>query len=376
MSPTDLERWVPPPETKAELDWAPLLTVDLSRFDSPGGKESLAAELKGAVTTWGFWTVINSGIPQSLIDRHFAIASAFFNQPLEEKRKVVTDYAGGGSHFGYREPREMKLNGSEDVMKQNVEMLNIPKLPPSYEVNQPLHDLINDYRQEIAEFQRLCYVKVLRRLLVLIAIILELPEDYLVARHDFLRPSEDHIRMLKYHPRLEDEDQRVKDTWLGGHTDFGSLTLLFNQPVVALQILAPSNDWKWVKPVPGGITCNAADVITNDYDLKGYIKSCVHRVVRPPRDQAHLQRISLVYFLRPGNDIPMLPAPSPILLRERLISTLENVADGGSEEVVTGYEYVRARSGYYNTRKDWNVDGKGEKQLFQVKNLSVQDYYN
>ena len=58
--------------------------------------ESLAAELRDAVTTWGFWTVINSGIPQSLIDRQFAIASVFFNQPLEEKTKIVTDYAGDG----------------------------------------------------------------------------------------------------------------------------------------------------------------------------------------------------------------------------------------------------------------------------------------
>ncbi|KAL0572662.1 hypothetical protein V5O48_009303 [Marasmius crinis-equi] len=196
MSPTNLEPWVAPSDTKAELDWAPLLTVDLSRFDSPGGKQSLAAELKDAVTTWGFWTVVNSGIPQSLIDRHFAIASTFFNQPLEEKRKVLTDYAGGGSRFGYREPREMKLDDSEDMVKQNVEGLNIPKFSPSYEVDNPLHDLIEEYKQEVAEFQRLCYDKVLRRLLVLIAIILELPEDYFVTRHYFLKPSEDHIRMV------------------------------------------------------------------------------------------------------------------------------------------------------------------------------------
>ncbi|KAJ8075144.1 hypothetical protein PM082_019472 [Marasmius tenuissimus] len=375
MISADLDSWVPPPETKAELDWAPLLTVDLSRFDSPGGKESLAAELRDAVTTWGFWTVINSGIPQSLIDRQFAIANAFFDQSLKEKTKVVTDYVGGGSHFGYRQPREMNLKEDKGKVTQNVEMLNIAKLSPSSTggVAEPLHDLINKYTRDIAEFQLLCYEKVLRRLLILLAIILELPEDYFVERHDFGKPSEDHIRMLKYHPRAEDEDRKMKDTWLGGHTDFGSLTLLFNQPVAALQILAPSNEWKWVKPVSEGITCNAADVMT--FLTKGYVKSCIHRVVRPPPDQAHFHRISLVYFLRPGNDTPMLAAPSPVLLREGLIASLAEDPDENSE-IVTGYEYVRARSGYYNTRKQWSLDEKGDKALFQVKHLSVRDYYN
>ncbi|KAG7087672.1 hypothetical protein E1B28_013620 [Marasmius oreades] len=375
MVSTDLENWLPPPETHAELDWAPLLTLDLSRFDKPGGKESLAAELRDASTSWGFWTVINSGIPQALVDRHFAIANMFFNQSTDEKKKVIADYEGGGSHFGYRVPRVMEVgdeHGEKHKMLQNVEGLNIPKIPSlDQEMTEPLHDVIKKYRSDIAEFQKLCYEKVLRRLLVLIAIILELPEDYFVERHDFCAPSEDHVRMLKYHPRSEEEDKKMKDTWLRGHTDFGSLTLLFSQPVAALQILAPSNEWKWVKPVEGGITCNAADVMS--LLTKGYIKSSVHRVVRPPPDQAHLPRISLIYFLRPGNDVPMIPAPSPVLLRKGLIGKEEV----NEEEIVTGYEYVRARAGYFNTRKTLKVGQKGqaEKPVHKVKHLTVQDYY-
>ena len=40
----------------------------------------------------------------------------------------------------------------------------------------------------------------------------------------------------------------------GGHTDFGSLTLLFSQHIAGLQILTPEGEWKYVKPSPGGIT--------------------------------------------------------------------------------------------------------------------------
>ncbi|ESK96705.1 flavonol synthase [Moniliophthora roreri MCA 2997] len=375
MNPSNIEPWTTPPETKMELDWASLLTVDLSRYDLPGGKQSLAEEMKEAVRTCGFWTVINSAIPQDLVDRQFAIANAFFNLPIEEKRQVVVDYAGGGSHFGYREPVQMHLNDGVKEVRQNLEILNVPKISPPgavRETTEPLHDYIAQFRDEIAAFQRLCYEKVIRRFLVLFSIMLELPEDYFIDRHRFSSPSEDHIRMLKYHPRPEEVDNQVKHTWLAGHTDFGSLTLLFSQPIAALQILTPTNEWKWVKPVKGGIICNAADVLS--FLTKGYIKSCVHRVIRPPADQVQHNRIGVIYFLRPGNHVPMIPAPSPVLLREGLISE-DNFKGERSDEAVTGYEYVRARVAHVNTQKTWRVDGEKAMNLFQVKNLSVQDYY-
>ncbi|KAF9254221.1 Clavaminate synthase-like protein [Marasmius fiardii PR-910] len=268
----------------------------------------------------------------------------FFNQSIDDKKKIVLDYEGGGSHFGYREPQLIEVGdevgGKKLKVMQNVERLNIPKIPADgKELVEPLHDLINEYRSDIAEFQQLCYDKVLRRLLVLFAIVLKLPEDYFIERHDFWKPSEDH---LKYHARPQDEDQKVKDTWLRGHTDFG------------------------------GIICNAADVMS--FLTKGYIKSCIHRVVCPPSDQAHLHRISLIYVLRPNNDLPMIPAPSPVLVEEGLIG---KEANDEQNEVVTGYEYVRARAGHFNSCKSWTLDQKGEEEKFivKIKHLSVQDYY-
>jgi isopenicillin N synthase-like dioxygenase len=118
--------------------------------------------------------------------------------------------------------------------------------------------------------------------MTLFAIILELPEvcslfladkvnmlitalpaqNYFVERHAYDQPSEDHLRYMIYHPRSAEDDQKVKGMWSMGHTDFGSLTLLFSQTVAALQIKTPDDEWKWVRPVPGGITCNAADTLS------------------------------------------------------------------------------------------------------------------
>ena len=38
-----------------------------------------------------------------------------------------------------------------------------------------------------------------------------------------------------------------------GHTDSGTISLLWSQPVVALQILSPDGKWRYVKHVPNGI---------------------------------------------------------------------------------------------------------------------------
>jgi hypothetical protein len=45
--------YVQVPETSENLDWADLRTLDLSKFDQPGGKEELAAELTQAIEDVG-----------------------------------------------------------------------------------------------------------------------------------------------------------------------------------------------------------------------------------------------------------------------------------------------------------------------------------
>lgn len=41
------------PETSTSLDWADLVTLDLSKFDRPGGKQELATELSQAIEEIG-----------------------------------------------------------------------------------------------------------------------------------------------------------------------------------------------------------------------------------------------------------------------------------------------------------------------------------
>lgn len=102
---------------------------------------------------------------------------------------------------------------------------------------------------------------------------------------------------------------------------------------------------------------------------KGFIKSTVHRVVTPPRDQIDIPRLGLLYFSRPGANTPMRTVPSPVLDRLGLIP--EEHKDP-SRPVPTGTEYVRARVKDVHHKK---VTERREGTAFEFKGLKVPNYY-
>lgn len=112
--------WNRPTPTKENLEWAPLVQIDLSRFDEPGGKQELAKQLYEAVTKVGFWVVTNTGLDDERVLRQFSIGNAFFKEPLEEKRTIPCNFAEG-EYFGYRE--NSRWIGDTGV-KENIEMVS------------------------------------------------------------------------------------------------------------------------------------------------------------------------------------------------------------------------------------------------------------
>ncbi len=201
------------------------------------------------------------------------------------------------------------------------------------------------------------------KIFTLFSIILELPEDYFASQHRYDEPSDDHLRYMMYHPRTVEDDAKVQNTWTRAHTDFGSLTLLWSQNVAGLQLKTPDGSWKYVPPVDDGIVCNVGDTL--DFWSAGYFKSTTHRVVRPPPDQAHIDRLGLFYFVRPGDDVDIKHVPSPLLKRLGLVRE-----DQENAEPVKGIQYVRERVKNYHNHNDY-ADRKGEK--FRVGNLEIVD---
>lgn len=239
-------------------------------------------------------------------------------------------------------------------------MYNVFKFIPELERSQPA--IINEHRPEIEKFQRHIAEDTVQKLMTLISIVLELPEDYLSNGHRYNDISDCHLRYMIYHARTPEENAKYQNLYSRGHTDFGSLTLLFRQPIAALQIRMPDASWKWVKPYPGSITVNIADVL--QFWSGGYLKSSVHRVVAPPDDQAHLDRLGLLYFLRPAHDLPLKTLDSPVLRR----LGLKDDTDDASE--IKAGDWVKTR---VRQNLDRATEG-GHKEKEVLKGVKVKYY--
>ncbi|KAH8904808.1 gibberellin 2-oxidase [Coniochaeta sp. PMI_546] len=305
---SNLKPYVHPPETKADLPWAELVTLDLEDYGRPGGKERLAKQLEHAVHHVGFFYVKNYGLTEEQVNQQFTLAKNFFELPVSEKEKYEINYAAA-DYNGWRRPGRYQQANSKD----NVEIYNFAKFTKDFEGKYDQPDLLKAHLDDIAFFQRALHSNVVVPLLRLFAIVLQLPdEDYLVKQHTFEKKSEDHFRYMLYHPRTEEEWAAANYGKNGGHTDLGTVTLLFRQPVAGLQILGEDGNWTWVSAQPGTITVNLADTIS--HLTGGWLKSSVHRVVAPPEDQRQYNRTGLLYFARPHNDTVLKPiTDSPVL---------------------------------------------------------------
>ncbi|PVH97059.1 putative oxidoreductase [Periconia macrospinosa] len=131
---------------------------------------------------------------------------------------------------------------------------------------------------------------------------LDLQPGTLEARCALDKPSATSLRMLL--SPAQPEDRRIN---LGGHTDIGLITLLFNV-TGGLQVLPAGSEnidenWRYIKPQPGCALINIGDTLTEW--AGGLLRSSLHRVVSPPGPQAQLPRQSLVYLVRPEKGATM-----------------------------------------------------------------------
>jgi isopenicillin N synthase-like dioxygenase len=269
-------------------------------------------------------------LTQEQIDQQFTLAKHFFELPIAEKEKYEINYAEA-DYNGWRRPGRSLVASARD----NIEIFNIPKFIQDFNGKYDYPDLLKAHIGEIETFQRALHANVVLPLLRLFAIVLQLPdEDYLVKQHTYEKKSEDHFRYMIYHPRKDEEWAAAKNGATGGHTDLGTVTLLFRQPVAGLQILGDDGNWTWVRAQPGTITVNLADTIS--HLTGGWLKSSVHRVVAPPKDQRELKRTGLLYFARPHNETQLLPiTDSPVLEKEGVKPRFD--------KIVTMEEWVKAK---------------------------------
>ena len=136
------------------------------------------------------------------------------------------------------------------------------------------------------------------QLMAAIAMGLSLDEHYF---DEYVRMGDNTLRLLHYPPAKREVFVKNKgQVRAGAHSDYGSITLLFQDNRGGLQVQADDGAWKDVQPIEGTVVVNAGDLLarwTNDR-----IRSTKHRVVEPPHPpegEEHPARYSIAYFCNP-----------------------------------------------------------------------------
>ncbi|TBU25799.1 Clavaminate synthase-like protein [Dichomitus squalens] len=355
-------RWIPPPPTKEDLDWADLPIIDFSKASTPEGRAELAPRVCDVMRTVGFMCLVNHGLTKAQTDRFFDIGEVVFTQVSEDERmQHASKLAEEGSKIGYK-PRALWTidNGVRDQHEQYA-------LHRTVFGGQKHPKALEPFLPELRAFCEHNHYNVLHNILRLLAIGMEIDEETFVKMHGFDAVGDSHARWIKYYPRTAEEESKTNSVWLKGHTDTGTVTILYSQPIAALQILSPDGKWRWVKHIENALVVNIGESL--EMLSGGFYKATIHRVVQPPMDQRGLVRLGAYYFALADDDVKLVPVKSPVLEEEGVVRKFED------DVAPTMGEWRKMRYMAYGLKKAIGTDKATQEQIVD-NGVQILKYYN
>jgi isopenicillin N synthase-like dioxygenase len=281
--------------------------IDLGPFLTGSASErvGVATQAGAACESIGFFYVRNHGVPPELVQRAFAVARDFFALPVEAKREMAIDrspchrgwFAVGGENL---DPARQREAGD---LKEGIKIGQ--DLPPNHALVKagiPLHgpnqwpgeppELVPTMRELFGLLTSLS-----RELMHLFALALGLDERHF---DGWLRVPMATLGPLHYPPANgQGNEPSGERLGAGAHTDFGCLTVLAQDDVGGLQVMARDGPWLDAPPIEDTFVVNVGDMLarwTNDR-----FASTVHRVLPAPG----IDRYSMPFFFDPDFDAPV-----------------------------------------------------------------------
>ncbi|KAL9080414.1 MAG: hypothetical protein Q9157_000799 [Trypethelium eluteriae] len=283
-------------------------------------RDQFCRKLVSGLRQRGFVRLVNHGIEPSTIDKAFATSRHFFQLPLNQKLKSphppTANPHRGFSAVGLENVSTISNYGREDKSSQ---LPLLKDMKESYDIGSERDELYSNiwpptgvcdtFEPTFVEFFEVCYRT---QLLILeaISIGLGLPTQTLsqlhAAQHNELR--------LTHYPAVPQEAFSTS-TRIAAHTDFGSITLLFQDRVGGLEVESPPGSGSFVGIASGGpyeCILNAGDCLQKWTGLC----SARHRVHLPELPQGNEQarkgdvveeRFSIAYFAKPDRTAVLRP---------------------------------------------------------------------
>ncbi|KAI8003362.1 hypothetical protein LOK49_LG08G02762 [Camellia lanceoleosa] len=268
----------PPDTPNSRLTNLQVPIIDLGGIDGRDRRDEIVDEIRRASEEWGFFQVVNHGIPFGVLSGMIDGVREFNEQDLEAKKEFYTRDRN----------RKVRFNSNFDLYHAKAAnwrdtltiSMAVPELVPE-ELPSACRDTTLEYMSHITK----------------------LGETFLELLSEALGLKPDHLSLMDcgkvcslvchYYPACPEPELTLGNSQ---HSDPAFLTLLLTNQIGGLQVLH-QNQWVDVEPIEGGLIINVGDflqIVSN-----GKFKSVDHRVV----SSCVGPRMSVAFFLS-GVSVP------------------------------------------------------------------------
>lgn len=236
-------------------------------------RRSVIGKVRDASENWGFFQVINHGVPVTTLDQVLDGIRKFHEQDTQVKKEIYSrDYTRKvlyNSNFDL-------YSGSPTNWRDTLACVMAPSPPDPEELPAVCRDVMIEYSNEVMKLGDILF---------------ELLSEALGLNPNYLKDigcAKGLCLFSHYYPACPEPELTLGTS---SHTDSGFLTVLLQDQIGGLQVLH-KNQWIDVAPIHGSLVINLADLlqlITNDRFI-----SVHHRVLA----KAVGPRISVASFFR------------------------------------------------------------------------------
>lgn len=275
-------------------------SVDLADFISgdPDRKAKFVQEIGAAYEEIGFVALKNHFLDDTLVEGLYKEVKSFFALPLEDKAKYEIE-GGGGQRgyisFGKEHAKGRKEGDLKEFWHFGQEASADANLIEEYPENVQVTELEKFNETGMVAYRMLekTGIYVLRALALYIGLD-EFYFDYWASNGNSI------LRPIHYPPITEEPKGAVR---AGAHGDINLITLLMGASAGGLQVLRMDGEWIDAVPNEDELVINVGDMLERHTNNK--LRSTIHRVVNPPRDQWNTPRYSIPFFMHPRSDMKL-----------------------------------------------------------------------
>ncbi|CAD6593771.1 MAG: hypothetical protein ASARMPRED_007948 [Alectoria sarmentosa] len=314
----------------AETPFIPVVDfTDWSSNASLEQRKAIAQRLIEACQNVGFVYITNHHLSPEQLAQAFEWSKKLFDLKLEQKM-LAPHPSGFKVHRGYSWPGLEKVSNAmgneDDTADLSKALRQVSDVKESYEIgsegnkdqpNQWLPEsVLPGFRVFMTNFYWECH-KTAMSIMSAMALGVGLEEeDHFVPTHP---GHNNQLRLLHYPPVPAANIESQTSTRMGAHSDWGSITLVFQDDCGGLQIENPNQPGEFidVPPLKDAVVMNVGDLMmrwSNDT-----LKSSVHRVALPPKqdrftgdERMTRARYSIPYFVSPEGPTMVECLPSCI----------------------------------------------------------------